>query len=71
MLRGRFGGDAGYYARSFAYRLLAVFSLVRHVESAALYIDATVAQRADLAFIKALKLYLRTWTQVDLFKGLR
>jgi hypothetical protein len=69
-LGDRYTGDAGYYARSFAYRLLAVFSLVRQVEAAALYIDATVAQPTDLTFIKVLKLYLRTWTQVELFEGI-
>lgn len=62
-------GSVGYYARSFAYRLMYVFSLSHKVETEALYIDVTVAQPFDFVFLKALKLYVQVWTDVNLFEG--
>jgi hypothetical protein len=70
-LRGHyFGDDCGYYAKSFAYRLLVMLSVIRLVERKSLYIDATVATAEDFNFLKALKLNLRIWTDTALFHGL-
>jgi hypothetical protein len=69
-LNGRYFGDCGYYATSFAYRLLAMLCITRLVEKKSLFIDATVATEADFNFLKALKLNMRVWTDTALFESL-
>jgi len=60
----------GYYARSFAFRILANWAAIERFNRQAVYIDARVATRPDWTFLKAAKLNLDAWSAVRLFDGL-
>jgi pimeloyl-ACP methyl ester carboxylesterase len=60
----------GYYARTFAFRILAYWYAISRFSREAVYIDAAVATKGDWAFVKAVKLNLDIWSEVGLFEGL-
>lgn len=62
--------DRGYFVRSFAYRILAVAAVARLVERDSIFIDRAVVRRTDFELLVALRLALRIWTDVDLFRDL-
>ncbi|SDI34047.1 hypothetical protein [Nonomuraea jiangxiensis] len=66
-LEGRYPG--GIYSTTFAQRMVSHWSTIQQFADSALYIDATVATREDLAFVKFLRLNLDVWTDVSLFDG--
>ena len=62
--------NAGYYFNTTAYRFLHVWTLARRFEAEALYIDARIAEKNDLAFLNYLSAFLWCVTTASLFKGL-
>lgn len=60
----------GYYARTFAFRILAYWYAISSFSQEALYIDAAVATKGDWAFVKVVKLNLDIWSEPGLFEGL-
>jgi hypothetical protein len=60
--------DRGYFVRSFAYRILAVVAVARLVERESIFVDLSVARKADFELVVALRLVLRSWSDIDLFK---
>lgn len=59
-----------YYLSSFVYRLLVFFAWIRRVESKMVHLDATIASKDDLAFVKFLRLLTQIMCDVELFLGL-
>lgn len=59
---GRYDGDS-YYFRSWAYRLLNLLAVARLFEKEAIFIDAEIAGKADLDFIKYAKAF--SWATCD------
>ncbi|OPY64651.1 MAG: hypothetical protein A4E62_02817 [Syntrophorhabdus sp. PtaU1.Bin002] len=70
-LSGKLVPDSHYYLASFAYRILSFYAWVRRVEIQMVYLDATVASRDDLNFLKFLRLFEQTMCDTVLFEGLK
>lgn len=60
-----------YYLASFVYRLLAFFAWVRRVETKMVHLDATIASKDDLHFVKFLRLLTHMFCDIELFSGLK
>jgi hypothetical protein len=69
-ISGELDPDQHYYLASFTYRVLAFFAWVRRVENQMVYLDATIASRDDLNFLKFLRLLDQVMCDTALFKGL-
>ncbi|NAO55359.1 hypothetical protein [Pseudomonas syringae] len=59
-----------YYLNSFVCRFLAVFALIRSFERQALYVDARIASKQDLIFVKYVAALHWCMTDTELFQGL-
>ncbi|WP_203978916.1 hypothetical protein [Planotetraspora silvatica] len=68
VLEGRYPG--GSYSRTFAQRLISHWCVIQQFTDSAIYVDATVATKGDLAFLKILRLNIGIWTDASLFEGL-
>lgn len=60
-----------YYLNSFVCRFLAVFALIREFERQAVYVDARIASKQDLIFVKYVAALHWCMTDTELFHGLK
>lgn len=59
-----------YYITSFTYRIIVVYYWIYKIEKELIFLDSTISTKTDLDFIKYLKLFQRTLTDIKLFDGL-
>ncbi len=59
-----------YYFTTTVHRVVALLALFRDFQSKAIYIDARIAEKTDLLFLKYAKALEWSLTDVDLFEGL-
>jgi len=59
-----------YYIISFSYRIIVVYYWINKIEKELIFLDSTISTKTDLDFIKYLKLFQRTLTDIKLFEGL-
>ena len=62
--------ESGYYHFSFVYRFLSFLTLVRQFECEAVLIDARIAEKNDLYFVKFAKAFSWAVCDVALFEHL-
>ena len=72
---GRFAVDGDYrkpdyYFRTTVHRFLVLLALARRFEAEALFIDARIAERTDLDFLKFARAFRWTMTDLELVAGL-
>jgi hypothetical protein len=58
-----------YYFRTTVYRFLVLCSLARRFEARAFFVDARIAERSDLDFVKFTKAFRWLMTDFELFEG--
>ena len=62
--------ECGYYFASTLYRFLSVFGLVRQLETAAVLLDARIAEKKDFIFLNYVAVLHWVMTDVALFDGM-
>lgn len=68
---GQYDGDLRYYYfNTTVYRFLGLCTLARQFQAEAVFVDARIAERSDLDFVKFAKAFEWVATDVSLFHGL-
>ena len=67
---GKYGNPDNYYFRSFVYRFLNIFALIRQLETEAVLLDARIAEKKDFVFLNYAAALHWVMTDVALTKGM-